>query len=99
MGVGNLVSEAISAAEGDMTTVQAAADAISDAIGKVKPWLTTETWEGDAATAWAGEWTSFYRGVQNCLSNLQSAETDVVSAVRTQMTQIITAEERKAATA
>ena len=33
----NIVGEAVGAAEADMGTVQAAADAISSAIGKVRP--------------------------------------------------------------
>jgi uncharacterized protein YukE len=88
MGWGDLVGQAVSAAEADMNTVQAAADAISAAIGQVKPWLTAETWEGAAATAWVGEWTSFYQGVQSCLANLPSAEADVVATVRTQMMKV-----------
>ena len=70
-----------------MNTVQAAADAISTAIGGVKPWLTPETWAGNAATAWVGEWESFYHLVQNCLNDLPYAESDIVSAVQTQMIQ------------
>jgi uncharacterized protein YukE len=96
MGWGDLVGQAVSAAESDMSTVQAAADAISAAIGQVKPWLTAETWEGAAASAWVGEWTSFYQGVQSCLSSLPAAEADVVSAVRSQMMKV---EEAHAATA
>jgi uncharacterized protein YukE len=85
MGWGDIVGQAVDDAQADMNTVQSAADAVSAAISNVKPWLTSETWEGDAATAWVGEWTSFYQGVQNCLNNLPSAESDIVSAVQTQM--------------
>ena len=85
MGLGDIVGQAVEAAQADMNTVQSAADAISAAIANVKPWLTPETWDGDAATAWVGQWTSFYQGVQNCLNNLPYAESDVVSAVQTQM--------------
>ena len=63
-----------------MNKVQAAADAISAAIRGVKPWLTPETWEGNAATAWAGEWESFYHAVQSCLNDLPFAESAIVSA-------------------
>jgi hypothetical protein len=83
--MGDIVGQAVWAAKADMNTVQAAADAISTAIGSVKPWLTPETWEGNAATAWVGEWESFYHIVQNCLNDLPSAESDIVSAVQTQM--------------
>jgi uncharacterized protein YukE len=71
------------AAQADMNTVQAAADAISTAIGDVRRWLTPETWEGQAATEWVGEWTSFYQGVQSCLDDLPYAESGIVSAVQT----------------
>lgn len=49
--MGDIVGQAVSDAEADMNKVQAAADAISAAIRGVKPWLTPETWEGNAATA------------------------------------------------
>jgi hypothetical protein len=88
MGSGDIVGQAVSAAEADMNTVQAAADAISTAIGSVRPWLTPETWKGNAAAAWAGGWESFYRVVQSCLNDLPSVEADIVSAVQTQMMQI-----------
>jgi uncharacterized protein YukE len=88
MGSGDIVSQAVSAAQADMNTVQAAADAIATAAGKVKPWLTPETWEGNAATAWAGEWESFYQALQSCLNDLSSAESQIVSAVQTQVTQL-----------
>ncbi|MGA8462062.1 MAG: hypothetical protein WB800_42195 [Streptosporangiaceae bacterium] len=86
--MGDIVGQAVSDAEADMNKVQAAADAISAAIRGVKPWLTPETWEGNAATAWAGEWESFYHAVQSCLNDLPSAESAIVSAVQTQMMQI-----------
>jgi uncharacterized protein YukE len=88
MGSGDIVGQAVAAAQADMNTVQAAADAIGAAVGKVRPWLTRETWEGNAAATWTGEWETFYRTVQNCLNDLPSAESDIVSAVRTQMLQI-----------
>ena len=88
MGSGDIVGQAVSAAQADMNTVQAAADAIITAVGKVRPWLTPQTWEGNAAATWTGDWESFYRTVQSCLDGLPSAESDIVSAVQTQMTQI-----------
>jgi hypothetical protein len=88
MGSGDIVSQAVSAAQADMNTVQAAADAITTAAAKVKPWLTPETWEGNAAATWTGEWESFYQAVQSCLNDLPSAESEIVSAVQTQMTQL-----------
>ena len=98
MGRPDLISQAVSAAEADMSTVRAAADAISTAIGDVKPWLTQETWEGHAAAEWAGRWEIFYRAVQSCLNDLPSAESDIVSAVQTQMIKL-EAERRKASKA
>jgi uncharacterized protein YukE len=85
--MGDYVAEAVQAATGDMARVQAAADAISGAIGKVRPWLTGQTWTGRAATAWEGEWTSLYNSVQSCLNSLPSAEASVISAVRQQAEQ------------
>ena len=87
MGSGDIVGQAVSAAAADMNQVQMAADAISTAIGGVKPWLTPETWEGNAATAWVGEWESFYHTVQSCLNDLPYAESGIVSAVQAQMIQ------------
>jgi uncharacterized protein YukE len=95
MGRLDLVSQAVSDAEADMNTVRVAAHAISTAIGNVKPWLTPETWEGKAAAAWAGEWESFYRVVQNCLNDLPAAESDIVSAVQAQMTKVVRAEAQR----
>jgi uncharacterized protein YukE len=86
--MGDYVAEAVQAASGDMARVAAAADAINGAIGKVRPWLTGQTWTGPAATAWEGEWTSLYNSVQSCLnSSLPSAEASVISAVRQQAEQ------------
>lgn len=85
----NLVGEAVGAAEADMGTVQAAADAISSAIGKVRPLLSGQTWTGPAATAWEGDWNSFYAGVMSCLNSLPSAEASVIAAVRQQAEQIV----------
>ena len=50
----DFVEEAVQAAAADMGTVQAAADAISGAIGQVKPLLSGQTWTGPAADAWEG---------------------------------------------
>lgn len=84
MGWGDLVAEEVSAAQTDMAKVQAAADAISQAISKVRPWLSSGTWDGPEATSWIGDWQSFYQGVQSCLNSLPNAETDVVAQVRQQ---------------
>jgi hypothetical protein len=92
----NLVAEAVGDAEADMGTVQTAADAISNAIGKVRPLLSGQTWTGPAATAWEGDWTSFYGAVMSCLNSLPSAEASVIAGVRQQAEQL---EKRQAATA
>jgi uncharacterized protein YukE len=85
MGNGFLIQEAVDEAANDMGNVQAAADAISAAIAKVTPWLNGDTWTGDAANAWEGDWNSFYATVKNCLNDLPAAEASVISATRTQM--------------
>lgn len=92
----NLVGDAVGAAEADMGTAQAAADAISAAIGKVRPLLSGQTWTGPAATAWEGDWNSFYGTVMSCLNSLPSAEASVIAGVRRQAEQI---ERRQAAAA
>jgi hypothetical protein len=88
MGWGNLAEEAVSAAEGDMARVQAAADAISAALKKVEPWLNAGTWQGPDATTWMGQWNSFYATVQSCLNGLPAAEANVVSQTRIQMEKL-----------
>lgn len=80
----NIVGDAVSSAEADMSKVQAAADAISTAIGKVQPWLGGDTWTGPAATAWEGDWNSFYGTVLGVLNSLPSAEASVISGVQKQ---------------
>lgn len=100
MGGSFTVAQAVQDAEADMNTVQVAADAINDAIKKVELWLTPETWRGQAATEWADNWRTVYqRGVQTWLTgDLQLAEQGIVSAVRTQMTELVQ-RTREAATA
>lgn len=88
MGWGDLVQQAVQDASGDMAKVQKAADAISAAIKKVQPWLTSDTWQGPEATAWVGDWTTFYGTVMSCLNGLPAAEAGVVSSTRTQMEQM-----------
>lgn len=85
MGWGALIEEAVSAAEDDMSRVQAAAEAINTAIGKVRPLLTKGTWDGPPATAWIGDWNGFYQSVQSMLGGLPAAEAAVVSKVQTDM--------------
>lgn len=89
MGWGDLVAEDVSAAQADMARVQAAADAIHTAIGKVAPLLNSGTWQGPDATAWIGEWQSFYQGVQSCLNGLPAAEAQVVAKVRADATKML----------
>lgn len=88
MGWGALAQEAVAGAEADMARVQAAADAIRQAIGKVAPLLDAGTWQGPAAAAWIGEWNGFYQAVQSCLNALPAAEQQVISQVRAQMAQL-----------
>ena len=85
MGWGALIAEAVSDAQNDMASVESAAQAISKAISNVTPLLTSGTWQGPDATAWIGDWQSFYKGVQSCLAGLPAAEAQVVSQVRTSM--------------
>ncbi|MBO0808569.1 MAG: hypothetical protein J2P32_09745 [Actinobacteria bacterium] len=85
MGWGALIEEAVSAAESDMSRVQAAAEAINTAIGKARPLLTSGTWKGPPATAWIGDWNGFYKSVQSMLGGLPAAESAVVSKVQTDM--------------
>ena len=85
MGWGDIIAEAVGEAQDDMARVQAAAQAIQQAIGSVQPLLTSDTWEGPAATAWIGQWQSFYKAVQSCLDSLPAAESEVVSQVRASM--------------
>ena len=87
MGNG-MVQEAVEDAASDMGNVQAAADAISAAIAKVTPWLSGQTWTGSAATAWEGDWNTFYATVTSCLNDLPAAESSVISATRTQMEKL-----------
>lgn len=84
---GGYVESCVSDAQTDMSSVQAAADAISAAIDAVKPLLGGQTWTGPAADAWEGDWNTCYASVLNCLYDLPAAEASVVSAVRTQAEQ------------
>jgi predicted trehalose synthase len=85
MGWGDLVAEAVSDAQNDMSRVESAAGAIQQAIGKVQPLLTSGTWDGPEATAWIGNWQALYKAVQSCLASLPAAEAQVVSQVRSSM--------------
>lgn len=93
-----MYQQAVEDAANDMATVQAAAEAISAAISKVKPWLNGDTWTGSAATAWEGEWNSFYATVTRCLNELPNAEASVISSTQTQMKNL-EAKEAKASAA
>jgi uncharacterized protein YukE len=91
-----MVQEAVEDAANDMGNVQAAADAISAAIGKVTPWLSGQTWTGSAATSWEGDWNTFYATVKSCLNDLPAAEASVITATRTQM-EALAAKQHQAA--
>ena len=89
MGYGDLIAEAVRDAQDDMSQVNAAAQAILTAIRSAGPWLTEQTWTGQAAGKWCGDWNSFYRQVQGLLANqLPGAEVQVVNQVRSQMEQL-----------
>lgn len=85
MGWGDLVAEAVASTQADMAKVQGAANAIQAAISSAQGLLTSDTWFGQPAQAWIGDWTGTYKSVQSCLGSLPNAEASVVSAVRTQM--------------
>ena len=85
MGWGQLVEEAVSEAESDMARVQAAAEAINAAIGKVRPLLSGDTWQGPDASSWISDWNGFYKSVQSCLGGLPAAEKAVVAKVQSDM--------------
>lgn len=92
----DMVQQAVEAAANDMGNVQAAADAISAAIAKVTPWLNGDTWTGDAATAWEGDWNSFYASVKSCLNDLPAAESSIIHSTQTQM-EALAAKQHQAA--
>jgi len=85
----NFVEEAVQAAAADMGTVQAAAEAISGAIGQVKPLLSGQTWTGPAADAWEGDWNACYSAVLSCLNALPAAESSVIAGVQRQAEQFV----------
>jgi hypothetical protein len=85
MGWGGLVAETVAEAQNAMSGVESAARAIQAAISNVQPWLTSDTWQSGEATAWIGDWQSFYKAVQSCLGSLPAAEAQVVAQVRTDM--------------
>ncbi|MGD0069688.1 MAG: hypothetical protein ABSB76_40535 [Streptosporangiaceae bacterium] len=85
----DIVGEAVQAASADMATVQAAADAINGAIGRVKPLLSGQTWTGPAATAWEGDWNNCYSAVLSCLNALPGAEASVIAGVQRQAEQLV----------
>lgn len=83
-----LVAMEVADAQSDMDAVSTAADAIAAAIKATTPWLTDQTWTGQAATAWSGEWNALYKQVQSLLANqLPGAENQVISQVRQQAEQ------------
>lgn len=84
---GGYVQSAVSGAQTDMSSVHAAADAITAAINAVKPLLGGQTWTGPAADAWEGDWNSFYASVLSCLNDLPAAEASVISGVQAQAEQ------------
>lgn len=89
MDYGSLTQEAVSDAASDMSSVNAAAEAIVAAINGARIWITDQTWSGHAAASWSGDWNGFYGQLLNLLSDqLPGAEATVVSNVRTQMDKL-----------
>jgi hypothetical protein len=97
MGWAQLAQDDILAAQQDMARVQAAADAISAAIGTVAPLLDSGTWQGPEAAAWIGEWHSFYQAVRSCLGGLPAAQAQVVAKVRADAEKMIQQHNRQPA--
>jgi hypothetical protein len=89
MGWGDLAAENVREAQAAMQEVENAAQAILRAISDVQPWLTSATWQSGEATAWIGDWQSFYQAVRSCLGSLPAAEAQVVSQVRTDMEKML----------
>ncbi len=90
MGWGDLIAEAVSGAQGDMASVENAAQAILSAIRNVQPLLDPDTWQGPEAAGWISGWQGFYQGVLSCLAGLPAAEAQVVAQVRTSMEKMAT---------
>jgi hypothetical protein len=88
MGWGDLVAQSVGEAQAAMGQVESAAQTIQAAISNVQPWLTSSTWQSGEATAWIGNWQSFYQAVQSCLGSLPAAEAQVVSRVRSDMEKL-----------
>jgi hypothetical protein len=88
MGWGDLVAEAVESASNDMSRVQGAADAIEGAVSKAQGLLDPQTWLGQPAQAWIGNWMGTYKTLLSCLNGLPNAEASVVVAVRSQMEKI-----------
>lgn len=84
----NIVADAVQAAAADMARVQAAADAINGAVGRVRPLLSGQTWTGPAATAWEGDWNNSCSAVLSCLNALPGAEASVIAGVQRQAEQV-----------
>lgn len=100
MGYGSLIQEAVSDAENDMATVNAAAQNIITAINGAKTWITDQTWTGTVATSWCGDWNGFYSQLLSLLQNqLPGAETTIVNNVRTQMEKLAQSHDKTPASA
>jgi hypothetical protein len=86
MGYGDIVAQAVQSTQADMAQANAAAQAIVTAVGSAKPWITDQTWTGNPARQWCGDWNGFYQQLMGLLDGqLPNAETQVVNKVRTQM--------------
>lgn len=96
MGYGDLVQQAVDDAADDMGNVQAAADAISDAISNAWSWVNSQTWRGSAAANWQDDWHGFFTAVRNCLGELPSAESSVISDTQTQVAQMLAKQHQSA---
>lgn len=96
MGDQYLVQQAVEDAENDMSTVQAAVEAIEAAIKATKPWITDQTWSGSAATTWCSGWNGFYNQILGLLNQIHAAEPVIVNQARTQAENLVASQARTA---
>jgi hypothetical protein len=89
MGLGQLAAEEIASARSDMSTLNAAAEAINTAINNARSWLDGRTWSGHAADTWTGGWEVQFRALQSLLAALPTAETQVITEVTHNAEQMV----------
>lgn len=98
MGVQFEVEQAVQGCQDDMSDVTAAAQKIEAAVRAARKWITDETWSGQPAVTWCGDWNSFYSQLLSLLANqLPGAGKLVETSVRTQMQQLVEHQARTSA--